>query len=72
MHAYDVDLSGDLHEFRINPQGTALMTIYHNHEADCTDLGLSKSCWINDSLLQEVDIETGDLVFEWRATDPHE
>jgi hypothetical protein len=36
---------------------------------DCTDLGLGKSCWIQDGLFQEVDIETGDLVFEWRATD---
>jgi hypothetical protein len=36
---------------------------------DCTDLGLGKSCWIQDGLFQEVDIETGDLIFEWRATD---
>jgi hypothetical protein len=69
VHAYGVDLSGDLHEFRITSEGTALLTIYYNHEVDCTDLGLGKSCWINDSLFQEVDIETGDLIFEWRATD---
>jgi hypothetical protein len=30
---------------------------------------LGKSCWIQDGLFQEIDIETGDLVFEWRATD---
>ncbi|RFU31497.1 hypothetical protein B7463_g4795, partial [Scytalidium lignicola] len=62
-------LKGDSHEFRITPQGTALITIYHKHKADCTDLGLGKSCWIQDGLFQEIDIETGDLIYEWRATD---
>ncbi|CZR69900.1 uncharacterized protein PAC_19800 [Phialocephala subalpina] len=62
-------LKGDSHEFRITPQGTALITIYYKHKVDCTDLGLGKSCWIQDGLFQEVDIETGRLLFEWRATD---
>ncbi|KAG0647534.1 hypothetical protein D0Z07_6549 [Hyphodiscus hymeniophilus] len=62
-------LKGDSHEFRITPQGTALITIYNKHEADCTELGLGKSCWIQDGLFQEIDIETGNLIFEWRATD---
>lgn len=69
MYAYGIDLAGDLHEFRITPQGTALMTIYYTHQVDCTDIGLGKGCWIKDSLFQEVDIETGNLLFEWRATD---
>lgn len=30
---------------------------------------MGKSCWIRDGLFQEVDIETGALLFEWRATD---
>lgn len=62
-------LKGDSHEFRITPQGTALITIYHKHQTDCTDLGLGKSCWIQDGVFQEIDIETGKLIFEWRATD---
>ncbi|KIW73069.1 hypothetical protein PV04_01216 [Phialophora macrospora] len=60
---------GDSHEFQITPQGTALITIYHKHQTDCTELGLGKRCWIQDGLFQEIDIETGELVFEWRATD---
>jgi hypothetical protein len=32
-------------------------------------LGLGKKCWIQDGLFQEIDIETGDLIFEWRATE---
>ncbi len=62
-------MKGDSHEFRITPQGTALIAIYYKHEVDCTDLGLGKSCWIQDGWFQEIDIETGDLLFEWRATD---
>lgn len=30
---------------------------------------MGKSCWIQDGVFQEIDIETGELVFEWRATD---
>ncbi|KAK5045563.1 hypothetical protein LTR84_009181 [Exophiala bonariae] len=62
-------LKGDSHEFRITPQGTALITIYHKHQTDCTKLGVGESCWIQDGLFQEIDIETGKLLFEWRATD---
>ncbi|KAJ9605475.1 hypothetical protein H2200_010132 [Cladophialophora chaetospira] len=62
-------LKGDSHEFRVTPQGTALITIYEKRQTDCTDLKLGKSCWIQDGLFQELDIETGKLIFEWRATD---
>ncbi|THY31789.1 hypothetical protein D6D01_02802 [Aureobasidium pullulans] len=62
-------LKGDSHELRITPQGTAIIPIYHKRQTDCTSLGLGKSCWIQDGLFQEIDIETGALLFEWRATD---
>ncbi|KIW83543.1 hypothetical protein Z517_02788 [Fonsecaea pedrosoi CBS 271.37] len=69
VHPHGAGLKADSHEFRITPQGTALITIHHKHQADCTELGLGKSCWIQDGQFQEIDIETGDLLFEWRATD---
>jgi hypothetical protein len=69
VYAHGIDLAGDLHQFRITPQGTALMTIYYNYEVNCTDIGLDNTCWINDGLFQEVNIETRHLIFEWRATD---
>ncbi|KAH7355250.1 ASST-domain-containing protein [Rhexocercosporidium sp. MPI-PUGE-AT-0058] len=62
-------LKGDSHEFRITPEGTALIAIYKKHEVDCTDLGLGKKCWIQDGWFQEIDIETNELLFEWKATD---
>lgn len=69
MTPHGKGLKADSHEFRITPEGTALIAIYYKHEADCTELGLGKKCWIQDGLFQEIDIETGDLIFEWRATD---
>ncbi len=62
-------LKSDSHEFRITPEGTALITIYQRRQTDCTDLKLGRSCWIQDGLFQEIDIETNKLIFEWRATD---
>ncbi|KAL3419285.1 secreted protein [Phlyctema vagabunda] len=69
IYPHGKGLKGDSHEFRITPQGTALIAIYHKRQADCTDLRLGKSCWIQDGIFQEIDIETGNLLFEWRATD---
>ena len=60
---------GDLHEFKITENGTALITIYQNVKIDCTDLGFDDLCWVNDCVLQEIDIETGNLMFQWRASD---
>lgn len=61
-------LDGDLHEFHITENGTGMMTIYTAVEADMSGYGMPKG-WIYDSLFQEVDLETGELIFEWRASD---
>jgi hypothetical protein len=63
------DIHGDLHEFRITDEGTALMTIYNKTNMDMRDWGRSEHGWILDSVFQEVDIETGNLLFEWRASE---
>ncbi|KAF2717094.1 hypothetical protein K431DRAFT_233920 [Polychaeton citri CBS 116435] len=60
---------GDLHEFIITDDDTALMTVYNKTQFDLTAMGRPVDGWIVDSLFQEVDIETGDLLFEWRASD---
>jgi len=64
-----LDLYGDLHEFHITEQGTALITIYNDIELDCTAVGVPGKCWIDDCLFQEIGIETGTLIFQWRASD---
>ncbi|EME41494.1 hypothetical protein DOTSEDRAFT_36883 [Dothistroma septosporum NZE10] len=65
------DLFGDLHEFKITPQGTGLLTVYTATKADLRGMGHGRAAdgWIVDNLFQEIDIETGELLFQWRASD---
>ena len=42
--------------------------MYDSIPADLTSLGGPALGWISDSLFQEIDIETGELIFEWRAS----
>lgn len=60
-------LRGDLHEFRITDRGTALITVYNPVPADLTPVGGPEQGWALDCLVQEIDIDTGNLVFEWSA-----
>lgn len=63
------DYMGDLHEFRLTNNGTALVTMYSAIEADLSQSGGPSQGWAYDSLFQEIDIETGNLLFEWHASD---
>ena len=62
-------LSADLHEFRLTPQGTALITAYYPVYWDATDLHMSSRQIVLDSVVQEIDIKTGLLLFEWDSLD---
>ncbi|OCT54898.1 Arylsulfotransferase [Cladophialophora carrionii] len=64
-----VGLGGDLHEFLITKDDTALLTFYNVTPADLSSLGKTKTGWLIDSGFQEVDIATGELLFEWRASE---
>jgi hypothetical protein len=58
---------GDHHDFTITPQGTALITIYDTERRDLSSVGGSRRGTVVDGVLQEVDIETGRLLFEWHS-----
>jgi len=59
---------GDHHEFLITPQNTALITIYGEVEGfDLSSLGGSKEGKVLDGIVQEIDIQTGELLFEWHS-----
>ncbi|CEL04131.1 hypothetical protein ASPCAL05263 [Aspergillus calidoustus] len=60
---------GDLHDFQITPDGTALVTIYDPIMMDLRSVGGPEIGWIYDCLFQELNIATGELIFEWRASD---
>jgi Arylsulfotransferase (ASST) len=57
----------DPHEFLLTPQGTALMTIYNPVTADLSSVGGSTSGTVLDSIVQEVDVASGDVLFEWHS-----
>jgi hypothetical protein len=57
----------DLHEFVITPRGTALFVTYPIVAADLSEFGGSRRGRLVDSVIQEVDIATGLVVFEWHS-----
>ena len=71
IHAVGDNVHADLHEFKLSTDGTALFTIYNTTSTDLTGLGhfRTTSGWAEDSVFQEVDIATNDLLFEWRASE---
>ncbi|KAK4619493.1 hypothetical protein CLAFUW4_11204 [Fulvia fulva] len=69
------NLSADLHSFSITPENTVLLTIYEKVETDLAGIlgqpSRFKQCmW--DCLFQEFDLETGEVVFQWRASEHFE
>jgi outer membrane protein assembly factor BamB len=60
-------LVGDVHEFRLTSRDTALVTIYHRLHVDLTSIGGPKDGLIWDGIVQEVDIPTGRVLFEWHS-----
>src|SRR5918995_793212 len=61
--------NGDHHEFLISPQDTALITIYDAVPRDLSSVGGSKDGLAWQGILQELDIETGEVLFEWHSSD---
>lgn len=62
-------LRADLHEFYITPENTGLMSVYYPQPTDLSPVGGSVDGWVLDSIFQEVDLDTGELIFEWRASE---
>ncbi len=60
-------LAGDHHEFLISDRDTALFTIYRSMPMDLSPLGGPERGSVIDGIAQEVDIETGEVVFEWHS-----
>jgi hypothetical protein len=59
----------DHHEFLITPRNTALITAFGKVQADLTSMGGTEDQLVWDSVAQEVDIETGEVLFEWHSID---
>jgi outer membrane protein assembly factor BamB len=61
--------NGDHHEFLISPQDTALISIYDAVPRDLTSFGGPKDGVAIQGIIQELDIETGEVLFEWKSID---
>jgi hypothetical protein len=59
----------DLHEFQITPQGTALITVYDGIECDLHSIGGPARGAVADTLMQELDLATGLVRYEWHSLD---
>ncbi len=57
----------DLHDIQITPQGSAFITAYSLVDADLSSVGGAHDGALQDSLLQEIDVKTGLVMFEWHA-----
>lgn len=57
----------DLHEFQITPQGSAFVTAYTLVDANLSSVGGSANGILQDAVVQEIDIPTGLVMFEWHA-----
>jgi Arylsulfotransferase (ASST) len=60
---------GDHHEFLITPEDTALITIYSKVERDLSGVGGPVEGLVLDGIAQEIDIESGEVLFEWHSLD---
>jgi hypothetical protein len=62
-------LSADGHEFLITPQNTALILSYTTATANLTSIGGPADQTVIDGVVQEVDIATGKVLFQWNSAD---
>ncbi|KPI38412.1 uncharacterized protein AB675_12184, partial [Cyphellophora attinorum] len=73
IQPHGATLHADLHEFQITSADTALLTIYD--QTTITDGSMTflnrpvTTGYLTESAFQEINITTGDLLFEWRASE---
>jgi Arylsulfotransferase (ASST) len=62
-------LQADLHDFQLTPAGTALITAYDPIYCDLAGEGGSSYGAVTDALMQEIDVKTGLVMFQWTSID---
>ncbi|HEX4340017.1 MAG TPA: arylsulfotransferase family protein [Polyangiaceae bacterium] len=60
-------LDADSHEFHLTPWNTALITVYHVVPYDLSSVGGPVDGQVFDGIVQELDIVTGRVLFEWHS-----
>ncbi|HEY5194302.1 MAG TPA: arylsulfotransferase family protein [Solirubrobacteraceae bacterium] len=62
-------LPADLHEFRITPNDTALLTSFNPIHCNLSGVGGPRNAAVTDSLFQEIDLKTHLVRREWHPLD---
>jgi len=62
-------LTTDIHEFLITPWNTALITAVNQETVDLTSIGGPADQQVLEGSVQEIDIKTGKVLFQWNAQD---
>ncbi|MEA2209385.1 MAG: hypothetical protein QOF54_1862 [Solirubrobacteraceae bacterium] len=57
----------DLHDLQLTPQGSAYLTAFSVVHADLSSVGGSRDGELLDAIVQQVDVRTGLVMFEWHA-----
>jgi outer membrane protein assembly factor BamB len=60
-------MKADYHELTLTDDGTALLIGRRLERRNLTAKGGPRAGWIADNIVQEVDIETGKVLFEWSS-----
>ena len=58
---------GDLHEFLLTERNTAFITVYEPLPYDLSAVGGPVEGVVAEGVVQEIDVQTGDVVFQWRS-----
>jgi len=59
----------DLHEFLITSRDTALVAVANDVKYDLTSIGGAANSTVTEGIVQELDIRTGKVLFEWHSLD---
>jgi hypothetical protein len=68
VHAGD-GYRADQHSFTLTPQGTALITAYHETRRDLSSVGGPRNGLVYDCIVQEIDVATGRVLLDWHSLD---
>jgi hypothetical protein len=61
--------SADLHDFKLTPQGTALLTVFNPIDCNLSVVGGPSGGAVTDSVFQEIDLRTHLVRREWHSLD---
>ncbi len=62
-------LKADLHDFQVAPHAVAYLTAFNPIRCDLTSIGGSHDGVITDNAVQEIDVKTGLVRWEWHTLD---